>query len=64
MTVILHHQVYSSIFQLTNGAQRLREECSPANQRHKDSSQLQTQFIIQCAYDIAMAAKKLVVLFD
>ena len=55
----------SALKKLTSGAQRLRDECLvTADGSQTADSQTQTQIVIQCAYDIALAAKQLVVLFE
>ena len=49
---------------LTNGALRLRDQCSASPQPDGVDPRLRTQQVIQCAYDIAKAAKQLVILFE
>ncbi|XP_076159234.1 ARF GTPase-activating protein GIT2b isoform X1 [Alosa pseudoharengus] len=54
--------VHGSLRLLTSSASRLQGECrraTPPNTHHGDA-QLLTQQVIQCAYDIAKAAKQLV----
>lgn len=48
---------------LTGGALRLREQCNISADPTIDM-RLRTQQVIQCAYDIAKAAKQLVILFE
>ncbi|XP_063067749.1 ARF GTPase-activating protein GIT2b isoform X5 [Engraulis encrasicolus] len=60
--------VHGSLRLLTSSASRLQGECqratppkaSPSPSPHPGDSQLLTQQVIQCAYDIAKAAKQLV----
>ena len=62
---------------LSSGAARLREECKPvpaasevappaggSTAAAQADPRLKTQQVIQCAYDIAKAAKQLVTLFE
>ena len=51
---------------LTNGAENLREQCvsDPPKVNGVEDVRLHTQQVIQCAYDIAKAAKQLVMLFE
>ena len=48
---------------LTGGSLRLREQCNLTADPNVDM-RLRTQQVIQCAYDIAKAAKQLVILFE
>ncbi len=48
---------------LTGGSLRLREQCAMPSDPDVDM-RLCTQQVIQCAYDIAKAAKQLVILFE
>ncbi|XP_076452808.1 ARF GTPase-activating protein GIT2-like [Babylonia areolata] len=61
-------KVQEALEQLTLSAERLREECKdwpPPPDRHPQPDfRLKTQQVIQFAYDIAKAAKKLVTLFQ
>lgn len=54
--------VHGSLFLLTSSASRLHGECQKAVEHNPCPSyvQLVTQQVIQCAYDIAKAAKQLV----
>lgn len=49
--------------QLKNGANQLKQECNTISIEDSDLK-VHTQTVIQCAYDIAKAAKALVVLFE
>ncbi|KAK7087892.1 hypothetical protein V1264_021884 [Littorina saxatilis] len=61
-------KVQEALNQLTMSAVRLREECKdwppPPDQEPQPDFRLKTQQVIQFAYDIAKAAKKLVTLFQ
>lgn len=61
-------RVQEALNQLTTSALRLREECKdwppPASEDPQPDFRLKTQQVIQFAYDIAKAAKKLVTLFQ
>ncbi|XP_056146357.1 ARF GTPase-activating protein GIT2-like [Lampris incognitus] len=54
--------VRGSLYLLTSSASRLHEECQKATSTNSSPSDMQlvTQQVIQCAYDIAKAAKQLV----
>ena len=54
----------AALKKLTSGAQRLRDECIMSEDPLVTDPQAQTQIVIHCAYDIALAAKQLVVLFE
>ena len=56
---------------LTSGADRLKSQCSsssssspPDGSTSSEKRRLHTQQVIQCAYDIAKAAKQLVIMFE
>ncbi|KAL8584768.1 hypothetical protein ACOMHN_035687 [Nucella lapillus] len=61
-------KVQEALEQLTLSAERLREECKdwppPPDHQPQPDFRLKTQQVIQFAYDIAKAAKKLVTLFQ
>ena len=60
-------QIELALQQLTKGADRLREQCSRATPEVPGMSaevKVHTQQVIQCAYDIAQAAKQLVMCFE
>nr|KAG5695449.1 hypothetical protein BaRGS_011291 [Batillaria attramentaria] len=61
-------RVQEALDQLTMSAVRLRDECKdwppPPDQEPQPDFRLKTQQVIQFAYDIAKAAKKLVTLFQ
>ena len=55
----------TALHQLTLSADRLREQCSVARSQAAGAEpKLYTQQVIQCAYDIAQAAKQLVMCFE
>ena len=49
---------------LTTSSLRLREECNALQVSSQMDTQAVTQQVIQCAYNIAKAAKQLVMLFE
>lgn len=59
-------RVQEALIQLQSGADHLREECcqGPVEGEGTVDQRLRMQQVIQCAYDIAKAAKLLVMLFN
>ena len=73
LKTVAKETIEQALNQLTMSADRLREQCSASRCEalHTSSSaaagaepKLHTQQVIQCAYDIAQAAKQLVMCFE
>ena len=66
--MIDNESIQEALNHLTVGAERLREQCDISVEESTCSgtgeNQQHTQQVIQCAYEIAKAAKKIVVLFE
>lgn len=57
----------NSLHRLTDGAERLQEKCAQALPQDSEGQidyRYHTQEVIQCAYDIAKAAKQIVIMFE
>ena len=57
-------KIREALHLLTNGAVRLQEQCNQVRGQGQMDGQIMTQQVIQCAYNIAKAAKQLVMLFE
>lgn len=63
---IQDERINTALHLMTSGAQRLTDQCSQGVPDASGQSDLRasTQSVIQCAYDIAKAAKHLVTIFE
>ena len=66
LQTVENEKIELALQQLTTGADRLRQQCCPqaADAPSREDAKLHTQQVIQCAYDIAQAAKQLVMCFE
>ena len=57
-------ELRNAVALLRDGATRLREQCRTDTSEAQTEYRTKTQQVIQCAYDIAKAAKQLVTMFE